>query len=94
MSQPSLSTLSLNLEQGVAEVRLNRPDKSNAMTDAMWLEIRQAFAWVDATPKSGSRSSPVKAGIFAPASISPCSPTFSGAPPTPTAPAVVKRCAA
>lgn len=51
MSQPSLSTISLSLEQGVAEVRLNRPDKSNAMTDAMWLEIRQAFAWVDATPE-------------------------------------------
>jgi enoyl-CoA hydratase len=51
MSQPSLSTISLNLEQGVAEVRLDRPDKSNAMADAMWLEIRQAFAWVDATPE-------------------------------------------
>lgn len=51
MSQPSLSTLSLNLEQGVAEIRLNRPDKSNAMNDAMWQEIRQAFAWADATPE-------------------------------------------
>jgi len=51
MNLPSLSTISLSLEQGVAEVRLNRPDKSNAMNDAMWLEIRQAFAWVDATPE-------------------------------------------
>ena len=51
MSQPSLSTLSLNLEQGVAEIRLNRPDKSNAMNDAMWQEIRKAFAWADATPE-------------------------------------------
>ncbi len=51
MTQPSLSTISLSLEQGVAEVRLNRPDKSNAMNDAMWLEIRQAFAWVDTIPE-------------------------------------------
>jgi enoyl-CoA hydratase len=51
MSQPSLSTISLNLEQGVAEIRLNRPDKSNAMNDAMWQEVRQAFAWADATPE-------------------------------------------
>ncbi|HEX9194502.1 MAG TPA: crotonase/enoyl-CoA hydratase family protein [Azonexus sp.] len=51
MSQPSLSTISLNLEQGIAEIRLDRPDKSNAMNDAMWQEIRQAFEWADATPE-------------------------------------------
>jgi enoyl-CoA hydratase len=50
MPQPAFTTLSLSLDQGIAEVRLNRPDKSNAMTEAMWQEIRQAFAWVDATP--------------------------------------------
>ena len=52
MSQPSLTTITLELEQGIAEVRLNRPDKSNAMNDAMWQEIRQAFDWVDATPEA------------------------------------------
>ena len=52
MNPPSLSTLSLSLEQGIAEIRLNRPDKSNAMNDAMWQEIRQAFDWVDATPEA------------------------------------------
>jgi enoyl-CoA hydratase len=50
MNPPSLSTLSLSLDQGIAEIRLNRPDKSNAMNDAMWQEIRQAADWVDATP--------------------------------------------
>lgn len=50
MIPPSLTTIELSLDQGVAEIRLNRPDKSNAMNDAMWREIRQAFAWVDATP--------------------------------------------
>ena len=52
MNPPSLSTIALSLEQGVAEVRLNRPDKSNAMNAAMWQEIRQAFDWVDATPEA------------------------------------------
>lgn len=49
---PSFTTLSLNLADGIAEIRLNRPDKSNAMNDAMWQEIRQAFDWVDATPEA------------------------------------------
>jgi enoyl-CoA hydratase len=50
MNPPSFTALTLSLEQGIAEVRLNRPDKSNAMNEAMWQEIRQAFAWIDATP--------------------------------------------
>jgi enoyl-CoA hydratase len=50
MTLPTLTTIALSLADGIAEVRLNRPDKSNAMNDAMWQEIRQAFEWVDATP--------------------------------------------
>jgi enoyl-CoA hydratase len=50
MNPPTFTALALSLEQGIAEVRLNRPDKSNAMNDAMWPEIRQAFDWIDATP--------------------------------------------
>lgn len=49
MAQPTFSTLALGLDQGIAEIRLNRPDKSNAMNDAMWQELRQACAWVDTT---------------------------------------------
>jgi enoyl-CoA hydratase len=52
MIPPVFSTLAVTLTDHVAEVRLNRPDKSNAMNDAMWQEIRQAFAWVDATPEA------------------------------------------
>ncbi|UCV04720.1 crotonase/enoyl-CoA hydratase family protein [Dechloromonas denitrificans] len=52
MTLPTFATLALSLDQGIAEVRLNRPDKSNAMNDAMWQEIRQAFEWVDATPEA------------------------------------------
>ena len=52
MNPLSLTTLSLSLDQGIAEIRLNRPDKSNAMNDAMWQEIRQAADWIDATPEA------------------------------------------
>jgi enoyl-CoA hydratase len=52
MNLPVFSTLTLSLAEGVAEVRLNRPGKSNAMNEAMWQEIRQAFEWVDATPQA------------------------------------------
>lgn len=52
MKMPGLSTLTIRLDHHVAEVRLNRPDKSNAMNEAMWQEIREAFAWVDATPEA------------------------------------------
>jgi len=43
-------TLAVSLDNHVATVRLNRPDKANAMNVDMWQEIRQAFRWVDDTP--------------------------------------------
>lgn len=43
-------TLSITLEDHIATVRLNRPDKANAMNATMWEEIRKAFRWVDETP--------------------------------------------
>ncbi|MDH5330250.1 MAG: crotonase/enoyl-CoA hydratase family protein [Aquincola sp.] len=43
-------TLNVTLDGPVATVRLARPDKANAMNNAMWHEIRRAFEWVDATP--------------------------------------------
>jgi enoyl-CoA hydratase len=43
-------TLAVTLDGPVATVRLNRPDKANAMNPAMWQEIRRAFEWVDQTP--------------------------------------------
>ncbi|MDP3651232.1 MAG: crotonase/enoyl-CoA hydratase family protein [Rhodoferax sp.] len=48
----SYETLSVTLENHIATVRLNRPDKANAMNAAMWQEIRKAFQWVDATPEA------------------------------------------
>ena len=45
-------TLSVSLEDHIATVRLNRPEKANAMNAAMWQEIRKAFQWVDETPEA------------------------------------------
>jgi len=45
-------TLDVSLSDGVARVRLNRPEKANAMSRAMWNEIREAFRWVDVTPEA------------------------------------------
>lgn len=52
MNLPAFSTLQVSLADHVAEIRLNRPDKSNALNDAMWQEIRQACDWLDATPQA------------------------------------------
>jgi enoyl-CoA hydratase/carnithine racemase len=49
---PTFETLSVTLQDHIATVRLNRPDKANAMNATMWQEIRQAFDWVDATPEA------------------------------------------
>jgi enoyl-CoA hydratase/carnithine racemase len=43
--------LSVSLSNHIATIRLNRPDKANAMNLAMWHDIRKAFKWIDATPE-------------------------------------------
>ncbi|MBS1140151.1 MAG: Enoyl-CoA hydratase/isomerase [Proteobacteria bacterium] len=52
MNAPGFSTLTVTLSDKIAEVCLDRPDKSNAMNAAMWQEIRQAFEWIDGTPEA------------------------------------------
>jgi len=39
----------MHLDGAVAEVRLNRPERSNALNEAMWHELRVAMRWADAT---------------------------------------------
>ena len=46
---PKLTTLELSVESQIAHVRLNRPDKANAMSREVWIELRTAFDWIDAT---------------------------------------------
>jgi enoyl-CoA hydratase/carnithine racemase len=46
----TFETLDVSLDSGVVHVRLNRPDKANAMNRAMWNDIRRVFRWIDDTP--------------------------------------------
>ena len=47
---PSFETLDLQIEQQVATVSLNRPDKANSMNAAMWNELQLCFEWLDQEP--------------------------------------------
>jgi enoyl-CoA hydratase len=51
-SIPQLETVTISLADHIATVRLNRPEKANAMNAAMWQDIRKAFTWVDETPEA------------------------------------------
>jgi enoyl-CoA hydratase/carnithine racemase len=45
----SFERLAVALQDGVATVTLNRPDKANAIDMAMWHELRDAMRWLDET---------------------------------------------
>ncbi|WP_342618017.1 crotonase/enoyl-CoA hydratase family protein [Rhodoferax sp. GW822-FHT02A01] len=45
-------TLTIDLQDHIATVTLNRPEKGNALNAGMWSEIRQAFEWVDHTAQA------------------------------------------
>ncbi|NLJ11906.1 crotonase/enoyl-CoA hydratase family protein [Denitrificimonas caeni] len=49
MSEYSAFTVELN--DNVAHVQINRPEKINAMNAEFWSEIRDIFAWVEETPE-------------------------------------------
>ncbi|PHV12373.1 crotonase/enoyl-CoA hydratase family protein [Chitinimonas sp. BJB300] len=50
MSLPHYTTLSITLENHVAQIILNRPDRANAMNEAMWRELKEAMHWLDEEP--------------------------------------------
>ena len=65
---PHFETLSVALADGVVTVELNRPDKANAMSQAMWQDIRSVFRWVDESPEArvaviGARGKHFTSGI-------------------------------
>jgi enoyl-CoA hydratase/carnithine racemase len=43
-------TLQVSIDEGIALVSINRPAKANAMSRAVWRELRSAFERVDAMP--------------------------------------------
>ena len=47
---PTLAHFSLVLVDGIARIDLDRPDRANALTLAMWHELGAALRWADATP--------------------------------------------
>jgi enoyl-CoA hydratase len=47
----NFETLLVDLQDGIATVRLNRPERGNAMNATLWQEIRQAFELADQTPE-------------------------------------------
>ena len=49
---PKLTALEMFFDNHIAHVRLNRPDKANAMSREVWEELRTAFDWIDATPEA------------------------------------------
>jgi enoyl-CoA hydratase len=49
---PVFETLAVSVADRIATVRLNRPEKLNAMNLAMWHELRRAFQFIDALPEA------------------------------------------
>jgi 1,4-dihydroxy-2-naphthoyl-CoA synthase len=47
MHFPELTVIEPSCTDGVLELRLNRPDKSNALDDALWQELRTAIDWAN-----------------------------------------------
>ncbi|MBD2858974.1 crotonase/enoyl-CoA hydratase family protein [Spongiibacter sp. KMU-158] len=50
VTPPEFETLAVRIEQHVAWVALNRPEKSNAMNDPMWVDLQNCFDWIDSEP--------------------------------------------
>jgi enoyl-CoA hydratase len=46
------STLQLTVRDGVAELRLNRPDRANSLSRETWHELREAARALDAAPEA------------------------------------------
>lgn len=46
-----LTAFLVELQGNIAHIRINRPEKRNAMAAEFWDEISEAFAWADATPE-------------------------------------------
>ena len=50
MTLPTYSTLAITLDDHIAHITLNRPERANAMNEAMWSELKAAMQWLDGEP--------------------------------------------
>lgn len=50
MDFPPTTTLELSLAGGVLDVVLARPEQANALDEALWQDLRNAFRWADDEP--------------------------------------------
>jgi len=48
---PKFETLTISTENRVANIRLNRPEKANAINATMWQEVKDVFDLVDESPE-------------------------------------------
>ncbi len=46
----SYKTLSVDLENKIAHIAINRPEKANALNGLLWKEFKEFFEWVEETP--------------------------------------------
>ena len=44
---PEYETFIVSIEDKIAHVQINRPDKANSMNRRFWEEIKQIFDWID-----------------------------------------------
>ncbi len=51
VSVPEMSSMDLELQEGVLTAWLNRPEKANAMDETLWFEIGDMANWADETPE-------------------------------------------
>ena len=57
LTPPTFEALKIELLDAVATIEMHRPEKANAMNLRMWLELREAFKWVD-------EASPVRVAVL------------------------------
>jgi enoyl-CoA hydratase/carnithine racemase len=50
-SRMNPKTLNVAFDLSIATIELNRPEKANAMEEAMWRELREVMRWADETPE-------------------------------------------
>lgn len=48
----SYESLNITLENKIAQIEINRPEKANSLHSTLWKEIKEAFLWADQTAEA------------------------------------------